>query len=223
MKKKFWHFFSELFFFLILLNSEFRINKIFFLYFQSTTLHFGHIHICTNPNLESLHLRPRCGDAGREVAEGETLLQCAATKWSRLLVTSIVGRKKATNRETLRGSPLWRSRRSSWVAASSWRPLTPPPRTWWPSAKPTNNNLVTLGATRRPGQKESGRMWERGSSSEVVRGHTNVGEGRVRPQRCGLTRVCSAAAEADVIVVISQEAQLPPRGLTWPMISDYYT
>ena len=53
----------------------------------------------------------------------------AATKWSRLLVTSIVGRKKATNRETLRGSPLWRSRRSSWVAASSWRPLTPPPRT----------------------------------------------------------------------------------------------
>ena len=146
MKKKFWHFFSELFFFLILLNSEFRINKIFFLYFQSTTLHFGHIHICTNPNLESLHLRPRCGDAGREVAEGETLLQCAATKWSRLLVTSIVGRKKATNRETLRGSPLWRSRRSSWVAASSWRPLTPPPRTWWPSAKPTNNNLVTLGS-----------------------------------------------------------------------------
>ena len=44
------------------------------------------------------------------------------------------------------------------------------------SAKPTNNNLVTRGPTRLPTLP--------------------------RPQRCGLTRVCSAAAEADVIVVI---------------------
>ena len=44
------------------------------------------------------------------------------------------------------------------------------------SAKPTNNHLVTRGPTRLPTLP--------------------------RPQRCGLTRVCSAAAEADVSVVI---------------------
>ena len=50
------------------------------------------------------------------------------------------------------------------------------PRGLRTSAKPTNNNLVTRGPTRLPTLP--------------------------RPQRCGLTRVCSAATEADVIVVI---------------------
>ena len=151
-----------IFFFLYsLLNGFFLIcTQFVFVFFISA--HFGHIRICINPNLGSLHLRPRCGDAGREVAEGEPLLQCCH-KMVPPPRNEYCRAKKATNRETLRGSPLWRSRRSSWVAASSWRPLTPPPRTWWPSAKPTNNNLVTLGATRRPGQKESGRVGGRGA------------------------------------------------------------
>ena len=128
-KKIFTFFFRIIFFFSHYSIFKFRINKIYFFYtfraqhyilatFISVLIQIWNRCIC---DLVAVMLAVKLRRENRSFS--------AATKWSRLLVTSIVERKKATNRETLRGSPLWRSRRSSWVAASSWRPLTPPPRT----------------------------------------------------------------------------------------------
>ena len=125
------------------------------------------------PILNLVTLYARCGNAGREVVDGR-----ASTKWSRLLVTSIV--KKSH-----------KPRFSSRFAVKT----RPPPS----AGVPRNQRIIT---------------WLLSGLATVAVTITHPRR-LPRPQRCGLTRVCSAAAEADVIVVIQEINFKWPQLKTW--------